>query len=243
VAGLYPLMLNLQDKLCVIVGGGTVAKRKISGLLDGGANHLRIVSKELAAELASLLAAAVQANAALKLEVVQRAYAQSDLDGASLVFAATDQPDVNQAIAADAAAAGVWVNVANDGESGDFVTASTVRRGELLIGITTGGASPALAASIAADLRVAYGPEYAAKVELLRVLREYMHINPLPASLRAAVLKLAAAEVLDERSLQSGYCSENKGTNEETTVHRNESQLKQWLDRLLRAAGQGGNHK
>jgi len=240
-------MLNLQDKLCVIVGGGTVAKRKISGLLDGGATHLRIVSKEMANELALLLASAVKANASLELEVVQRSYAQSDLDGASLVFAVTDQPDVNKAIAADAAAAGVWVNVANEGERGDFVTASTVRRGELLIGVTTGGASPALAARIAALLRQQYGPEYATKVSLLRALREYMHNNPPPEGLRAAVLKLAAAEVLDVRVgalLQSGSISENEISCEETSVHSwNESQLKQWMDRLLRAAGQGGNHK
>jgi len=234
VAGLYPLMMNLQDKLCLIVGGGTVAKRKISGLLDGGANRLRIVSREMSTELTLLLAEAVQVDASLELDIIQRAYNQSDLDGASLVFAATDQPDVNKTIAADAAAAGVWVNVANEGESGDFVTASTVRRGELLMGITTGGASPVLAAKIAADLRQEYGPEYAIKVSLLGALREYAHLNPPPEGLRAAVLKLAAAEVLDDRV----------ETLLETSVHSwNESQLKQWMDRLLQAAGQGGNHK
>lgn len=161
----YPLVLtNLGHALCVVVGGGPVAERKARDLLAGGARPL-LISPTLTAGLSSLLATVSITHRA-------RPYQHGDLQGAFLAIAATDDAAVNAAMAAEGAALGILVNVADAPEAGNFHTVAAVRRGDLLLAVSTGGASPTLAARIRSDLAARYGEGYGPFLALLRRLRQ-----------------------------------------------------------------------
>jgi precorrin-2 dehydrogenase / sirohydrochlorin ferrochelatase len=137
----------------VVVGGGTVATRKVGKLLQAGAEVV-VVSSEVLPELAET-----------GVEIHERPYEYGDLDGASLAFTATDSREVNAAVAGEAKESGIPVNVADRPSEGDFAVPSTLRRGGLQVAVSTGGASPTLARRIRIELEEAFGPEWAAVVE------------------------------------------------------------------------------
>jgi siroheme synthase-like protein len=160
----YPIILtDLSRRRCVVLGGGGVAERKVAGLLEAGARP-EVVCPELTAALARW-------RDAVQLTHHARRYREGDLAGAFLVFAATGDPAVNRAAAAEGEREGALVNVADDQDAGTFHTTATVRRGDLLLSVSTGGASPALAAHIRRELEARYGPEYERLLALLRALR------------------------------------------------------------------------
>ncbi|MDR3088215.1 MAG: bifunctional precorrin-2 dehydrogenase/sirohydrochlorin ferrochelatase [Desulfobulbaceae bacterium] len=159
----YAINLRLADRLCLVVGGGSVAARKTLGLLERRA-RTRLVSPRLTASLAELAAAE-------KIEWLPRAYQKNDLNGAALVFAATNDPTTQEQISRDAEALGIFVNRADDPERGDFHLPATVRRGDLLITISTSGKSPALAAALRRRLQGEFGDAYAPLTELCSRLR------------------------------------------------------------------------
>lgn len=148
-AVLYPIFLNLSGRRCVVVGGGEVASRKAWNLFQAGAEVV-VISPELNTELESIAA-----------ELHRRAYREGDLDGAYLVFAATDVREVNAAVAREARERGIMVNVADEPSEGNFSLPSILRRGRLQVAVSTGGASPALARSIRRELEGVFGPEWA----------------------------------------------------------------------------------
>jgi precorrin-2 dehydrogenase/sirohydrochlorin ferrochelatase len=160
----YPLILtNLARMRCLVVGGGEVAERKVRDLLAGGA-HPIVVSPRLTVALAAWRDEG-------RVEHVERAYRAGDLAGAFLAFGATDDRATNAAIAAEGAQRGILVNVADDAAAGDFHTAAVVRRGDLLLAVSTSGSSPALTVRIRRELEAHYGDEYAQLLALLRRLR------------------------------------------------------------------------
>ena len=161
----YPLLLtNLDCVRCLVVGGGAVAERKARDLIAGGAQPL-VISPALTDGLSAL---------AGEGRIMHRArrYEEGDLRGAFLAIAATDDAAVNAAVANEGAALGILVNVADAPEAGNFHTVATVRQGDLLLTVSTGGASPALAARIRAELAARYRAGYGALLALLRRLRE-----------------------------------------------------------------------
>jgi precorrin-2 dehydrogenase len=160
----YPLILtNLARMRCVVVGGGDVAERKVLGLLAGGARPA-VISPTLTAMLADWRGAG-------RIEHVERAYRECDLAGAFLAVAATSDRATNAAIAVDATRRGILVNIADDPSAGNFHTAAVVRRGDLLLAVSTAGGSPTLTARIRRELEARYGDEYARLLSLLRSLR------------------------------------------------------------------------
>jgi precorrin-2 dehydrogenase/sirohydrochlorin ferrochelatase len=160
----YPICLvGLADRHCLVVGGGPVALRKVEGLLAAGAAP-RVVAREAVREL---LALARHANVHLEL----RAFDPSDLDSAFLVIAATDDPELNRAISAEAQARGALVNVVDVPEESNFIMPAVVRRGEMTLTVSTGGASPALSRRLREQLDEQFGPEYEHLVDLLAELR------------------------------------------------------------------------
>jgi len=183
----YPILLNLKDRACVVVGGGTVAARKTKGLLDAGA-VVRVISPALSGELNGLADAG-------KIEFVPRTYAgEGDLVGATLVFAATDRPEVNAAIASDAQRRGVPVNVADGSAEGDFIVPAVLRRGELVLTASASGAGPAVAARIIGELSSRYGPEYAQYLNALRKLRTLIKAEVSDPIERRKLLEAASTE-------------------------------------------------
>jgi len=160
----YPVCLEIFDKLCVVVGGGSVAERKISGLLTAGA-RIRVVSPELTPNLADLAGEG-------RIEWLNRGYRIGDLSGALLVFAATENREVQEAVVRQAERAGQLMNVIDEPERCTFQVPAVVRRGDLILAVSTGGKSPAVAALIRQQLAESYGEEYGHLLDLMFCLRE-----------------------------------------------------------------------
>ncbi|MDQ2997247.1 MAG: bifunctional precorrin-2 dehydrogenase/sirohydrochlorin ferrochelatase [Chloroflexota bacterium] len=134
----YPITLtNLRGALMVLVGGGAVGTRKLRGLLAVGA-AVRLISPAVTPELRALADSGA-------ITWHTRAYQPGDLAGARLVFAATNQRAVNAQVADDAAALGLWCNVADDPRAGDFHLPAVYREPGLLVAVSTAGANPARA--------------------------------------------------------------------------------------------------
>ncbi|MEW6635738.1 MAG: bifunctional precorrin-2 dehydrogenase/sirohydrochlorin ferrochelatase [Actinomycetota bacterium] len=149
----YPIFLDLSGRRCVVVGGGAVADRKARKLLQAQAEVV-VVAPEVRPALESIA-----------VEVHRRPYAEGDLEGAFLAFAATDAREVNAAVAREGRERSVPVNVADRPSEGDFAVPSTLRRGRLQVSVSTGGASPALARRIRECLEGFFGPEWAGIIE------------------------------------------------------------------------------
>ena len=162
---LYPIFLNLSGRRCVVVGGGEVAGRKARKLLQARAEVV-VISPEVTPELESVAT-----------EVRRRPYEEGDLEGAYLVFAATDSREVNAAVAGEAKGRGIPVNVADRPSEGDFALPATLRRGRLQVAVSTGGASPALAQRIRDDVAQTVGPRHVALAQRLRELRPWAKAN------------------------------------------------------------------
>lgn len=161
----YPVFLvGMERRRCLVVGGGRLAAEKTSGLLQAGAGSVRVVSPELSDEMAALIDDG-------RVRHIARRFRSSDLDGAELVYAATDDEAVNQAVFDEARRRGVLVNVVDDPPKCTFIVPSIVRRGGLTLAISTGGASPALAVRLRERLSEEIGEEYGRFVELAAELR------------------------------------------------------------------------
>ncbi|HET7230151.1 MAG TPA: bifunctional precorrin-2 dehydrogenase/sirohydrochlorin ferrochelatase [Longimicrobium sp.] len=136
MSGRYPVLLDLSRLAVLVVGGGEVALRKVRGVLDGGGRPA-IVSPQVRPELERLIRQHELAWSA-------QPYAAGDVHGYNLVFAATSSAQVNAQITAEAEAAGALVNVADDGEGSTFHVPAAIRRDEVVVALSTGGASPLL---------------------------------------------------------------------------------------------------
>jgi siroheme synthase-like protein len=183
-------LIGLERRRAVVVGGGSVAARKVAGLLEAGA-QVTVVSPALAPELKALAEAG-------RIAVVERAYREGDLAGAFLAIAATDDPAVNQAVWQEAERSGCLLNVVDDPAHSGFIVPAIVRRGDLAITVSTGGASPALARRLRERLEALFGPEYGELVSLLAELRPDLLARFEDGEARlAAVSRLIDSELLD----------------------------------------------
>jgi precorrin-2 dehydrogenase/sirohydrochlorin ferrochelatase len=157
---LYPVNLVVAGRRCVVVGGGSVAARKVQGLVTAGADVVVV---------APAVGDAVRSQG---VTVIQRAYRTGDLDGAWLAIAATDDSDVNRQVHADGDAARVWVNAADDPPACSFTLPAVVRQGPVMVAVSTAGHSPALAGWIRGQVAAQLGPEIALLAEWLSEARE-----------------------------------------------------------------------
>src|SRR5438270_13646127 len=155
----YPAILMLDGRLGVVIGGGAVGERKVRTLLEAGA-RVKVITPEATARLQKL---ADQA----RIELHVREYERADLKGAAVVIASTDERAVNQAIYEEALDEGVPVNVVDDPPHCTFIAPSIVRRGDLMIAISTGGTNPATAVRIRERPQTASGAEYEAYVDTI----------------------------------------------------------------------------
>ncbi len=156
---MFSLLLDLTDRVGVVVGGGPVGRRKARSLLDAGTLVRLICLEPVPGDFSSP-----------RLTWIPEPYDPAHLTGASLVFAAAT-PQLNRQIVADARSRGIWVNCANDPPAGDFIVPATLRRGGFVISVGTGGAAPALARRVRDRLEPQFDDAFAAWVSLLREMR------------------------------------------------------------------------
>jgi siroheme synthase-like protein len=168
----YPVLLELSGRRAVVVGELAVEAGKVEGLLAAGA-EVTVVAKGPEAALARL-------EADPRVTVHRRGYrGPADVSGAVLCVAHAAEPWVRNAIAADARAGGVLVNVMDDVPNCDFAAPAIVRRGDLVIAIGTGGRAPALASRLRAELSERFGPGWTELVDVVgRVRAETLPLLP-----------------------------------------------------------------
>lgn len=182
-AAYFLAALDLRGRLCLVVGGGAVAARKAAALAQAGA-----AVTVVAPSAASLPASVTQ---------VRRAFALADLDGVTLVVAATDDRETNASVARLAAERGLLVNAVDDPEASSFITPATLQRGPLQVAVTTGGTCPVLATRVRDRLAEQLGPEYGRLAELLGALRAKWTARAVALGLPAAMRRAAWERVLD----------------------------------------------
>ena len=161
--GYYPVMLNLQGRHVLFIGGGWETEIKIRGLLEAGAK-ITLLSTGSHPELESL-------EHSGQIVWHRREYQPSDLDGVWLVMSHPVDKLENHAVFADAQARGILCNSVDDPERCSFILPSVLRRGDLVIGVSTSGTAPALGVRIKQRLAQEFGPEYTDFLALLRELR------------------------------------------------------------------------
>lgn len=164
----YPIMVNLAGQSCLVVGGGAVAERKVRSLLEAGAG-VTVISIEFSEGLAEL---EQHSGVVLYRQTFHPSMITDEsLPPYTLIVAATDDADVNKRVYELAAKQGKLVNVVDQPELSSFIQPSVVRRGKLVIAVSTGGASPSAARKIARDLDRDYGEEYAIYLDFLSEVR------------------------------------------------------------------------
>ena len=154
----FPIMLDLRGRKSVVVGGGNIARRKIDGLIEAGAKVTVIAPK--CTEMPT------------DVEIINREFEPQDLDGAWLVIAATDNPQVNMQVATVAEERHVWVNVVDEPQICTAIMPAVIRRGMLTLAISTSGACPVWARRLRDDLSNQFGDEYGDMLELLWQARQ-----------------------------------------------------------------------
>ncbi len=191
----YPVNLIVKNKKCIVIGAGDVATRKIKGLLQCEAD-VHVISPEITDALQVLVE---------KKEIVyhKRAYRYGDLRGAFLVFAVTNHRSTQEAVAAEAGERDIPVNIADAPSSCSFQVPAKIRRGDLLLTISTGGGSPALASLLRKKLEKSFGWEYKQLVCLLgRIRDEFIRRNEPQLEYLTMVEKLMQTDIIEMISSQ-----------------------------------------
>lgn len=160
----YPVNLDIHNRHCLVVGGGAVGTRKVSTLVQCGA-HVTVVSLEYTAELRKLSQAGT-------IQIRQRAYRASDLAGMFLVIGATSDQTLNQTISQDAEKKNMLCNIADVPQACNFILPAIIRRGDLIIAVSTSGNSPAFAKKLRRELEKQFGEEYATLLKLMGAIRK-----------------------------------------------------------------------
>lgn len=159
----YPIFMDIEDRRCLVVGGGEVAARKVESLLRCDA-RVTVVSPRLTETLAALKESGA-------IEAHLRNYSEGDTNGAALVIAATDDNAVNTNVSREATSAGIPVNVVDDPDKSTFIVPSLFKRGSVSIAISTGGKSPALARRMRVELEKTFPAEFAQLADILAEIR------------------------------------------------------------------------
>lgn len=203
---LYPVMVNMNGKPAVIIGGGEVAARKVSDLIESGA-LVKVVSPEFNEEIIN--------SADLfedRVVLIKRKYEKGDLSGAFLVFSATNDSKVNTDVFREAEENNILINAVDDPPNCSFYVPSFVRKGDLLFALSTAGASPAMAARLRREIEKHIPEDIDIILEKLKnarmLLKEEECFSCIDSSERGKILKKIVA---DDNLLESiNSCSDDE---------------------------------
>ncbi len=186
----YPILVDLKDKKTVVLGGGQVALRKIVALLECGAD-VNIISRDLITELQDLLTEG-------KIRLLDREFREDYLEGAFLMIASTDDPKINQRVSEIARKKGILVNAVDQPADCTFIVPSVIRRGDLLIAVSTSGKSPAMAKRVRERLSGEFGWEYGGFLLLMGKLRKEILSKDLSPEMNSSLFhELVDSPILD----------------------------------------------
>jgi precorrin-2 dehydrogenase/sirohydrochlorin ferrochelatase len=185
--GYLSFNLQLQGRPIIIVGGGSVARRKTMNILPAGAD-LTIISPTLNYELQQLRDGG-------QIRHLPRGFQPGDLAGAFLVIAATNDREVNRAVAEEARSLGVLAEITDDPGAGTVTSPAVIRQGDLSVAISTNNRAPALAAVLKKELAAVVGPEYARAVQVIGAIREKLLTRKAPPSYNKQVLSDLAEQL------------------------------------------------
>lgn len=182
----YPIMVNLTGRQCLVIGGGPIAERKVLSLLEAGA-HVTVVSMEFTAGLTEI---AKNSEVVLHRQTFHPSMMTVDhLMPYTLIVAATNDAEVNAQVYELATKQGKLVNVVDQPKLSSYIQPSVVRRGKLVIAVSTGGASPSAARKIARELDQDYGEEYAAYLDFLSEVRHLVQSKVADKQARQRMFK------------------------------------------------------
>jgi precorrin-2 dehydrogenase / sirohydrochlorin ferrochelatase len=186
----YPVLLDLRGKKALVVGGGKVAHRKIETLLEHGAS-VEVVAKDLNGVVAGLVETGV-------VRYRGQVFSENHLEGVFLVVAATSDAAVNRRVSERAQCRGLLVNAVDQPEDCNFIVPSILRRGDLVVSVSTSGKSPAFARKIRQDLESQFGEEFESFLDLMGRLRERVLSLALTQQENKQIFeKLIASRLLD----------------------------------------------
>jgi precorrin-2 dehydrogenase / sirohydrochlorin ferrochelatase len=199
---LFPVFLKLDQRRCVVVGGGKTAEEKVPTLLACGAN-LVVIAPSATSRIKTWARAK-------KLVWLERSFALEDLNDAFLCVVATPSKAVNRAVFQEAQQRGILCNVVREGANCNFYYPAVVRRGPLQIAISTAGHSGALAKRIREELEHQFGPEWATWLRWLAEVRSSLYDDPLsPRQRRTLLQKLVSKKKQEEFFRRWGTGSAN----------------------------------
>lgn len=169
----YPINLDIMNRECAVVGGGSVAWRKANSLVQAGA-RVTVISPSIVEPFLVMVK---------RKEVIykNKCYKEGDLEGFFLVICATDKMEINRAAAMEAKSNGALVNIVDRSFPSDFTVPAQVSRGDLLLTVSTGGRSPAFAKQLQRELAARYGDEYAVYLDFVAKMRDSLQ-EDLPDS-------------------------------------------------------------
>lgn len=185
-----PLNIDVRGMTALVVGGGTVAGRKILSLLDAGAT-VRIVAPEVSPEIARLAATGT-------VSLKTGCYEPSDLQDTFLVVAATNEPAINHMIASEAHNRRILVAVVDNPGSGNCTFPALLRRGGLEVSVSTNGACPGFAAIVRDVIAAELGEEFGSILETLTLEREKLLTEGSPSTYNNKILRSRAWELINE---------------------------------------------
>lgn len=190
---LFPIFVKLENRLVVVVGGGSVAEGKIASLLAADA-RVWVISPCVTPMIATW---AEQT----KVVWLARGFKPGDLREAYLAIATTSVVSVNEAVFREAEELGIFCNAVDDMENCHFYFGSVVQRGDLQIAISTSGKSPALAQRLRKELELQFGPEYEMWLEWLGAAREALRASSDSAESNKFALHYLASRPMFEKFL------------------------------------------
>ena len=164
MAKYYPMMLNIEEKICVIVGGGDIAYRKILELLEYGAN-ITVISLSVNQDIKALFDNK-------DIDYIENTYHKEYIKEAYIVIAATNDNKVNNQVFIDCSKENILVNVVDDPKNCSFIVPSKIKRGDLTISISTNGKSPTLSKAIREELEKKYDENYEVFLNILGDVRK-----------------------------------------------------------------------
>lgn len=178
-----PIMLDCEGLPVLVIGGGEIAARKCAPLVGAGAS-VTVLSPELCAELAEF-------ETAGRISWLKREYAEGDVAGlqAGLVYACTNDKDVNAAAGAEAKRLHIPVNVVSAAKQGSFITPNIIRRGGLVISVSASGAGPLISRNMTRELEQRCGEEYELYTALAAAVRDRVKRSVDDAEKRRKLLR------------------------------------------------------